>query len=738
LIFAAKLKSTGVVHPAVPKLRPDVMAEADGRYKVEIKATVTQGLLDAIQAAGGKIISSFPDYHVLQAALPVEKLESIAARDDVVFIRPPPKARQNYLDSEGDTTHQAITARPDYGVYGDGVTVGILSDSIDNGSNALANAISSGNIDPNNTFVIPGQAGTGEGEGLAMCEIVHDLAPDATIYFATGAAGEAQMASNIIALANAGCTIIADDEAYDDESPFQDQVIAQAIQTVTSNGILYFSSARNSGNLDAYINSGIASSSTWEGDFTGLGPYETDKGYEYWNNFAAQASQTASEDAIDVGGYDFEVDLFWSDPLGGSTNDYDLYMLDDFGDITYSSENIQDGTQDPYEHIDDTAQYSSGYYLVITLYSGVSRFMYMGFGRGALYWATSGCTKGHNACDAVNSFAVAATPAAAAQNAGDPSGPFPEPFNNQDIVETFSADGPRRMFYYSDGTPITPGNFSKTGGTVLYKPDLTAADGVSTTPPGFAPFFGTSAAAPHAAAIAALVWSYNPSLTPDQVRTILTNSCIDIMAPGWDRDSGNGILMANLALSNTPPPVVATSHLVFTTQPGGGTAGTAWTTQPVVTLEDGSGQTVKGTPQNVTLAIQNNAGPGGTLSGNVTVATVAGVATFTGLSIDKVGIGYTLTATGSTIDTTPGTVVSGSFNITAAAASAPTPSVVLSGGAVLLTWPATATGFTLQSTKALGSSAAWTAVSPGPIVIGGQNLVTIIPSGTQQFFRLAN
>ena len=140
-----------------------------------------------------------------------------------------------------------------------------------------------------------------------------------------------------------------------------------------------------------------------------MGPYYVpDQGdYYYWNNFAAPAGQTAREEPIDVGGYDFDVDLFWTDPLGASTNDYDLYMLDDLGYVVYSSENTQDGTQDPYEHIDDTAQYSSGYYLVITLFQGVSRFMYMGFGRGALYWATSGCTKGHNACDAHNSFAVA-------------------------------------------------------------------------------------------------------------------------------------------------------------------------------------------------------------------------------------------------------------------------------------------------------------------------------------------
>jgi acyl-CoA hydrolase len=60
LIFAARLKATGVVHPAASKLRPSLTAETDGRIKVEIKGTVTPELLVAIQAAGGKIISSLP------------------------------------------------------------------------------------------------------------------------------------------------------------------------------------------------------------------------------------------------------------------------------------------------------------------------------------------------------------------------------------------------------------------------------------------------------------------------------------------------------------------------------------------------------------------------------------------------------------------------------------------------------------------------------------------------------
>lgn len=107
--------------------------------------------------------------------------------------------------------------------------------------------------------------------------------------------------------------------------------------------------------------------------------------------------------------------------------------------------------------------------------------------------------------------------------------------------------------------------------------------------------------------------------------------------------------------------------LSFDIQPGGGKAGAVWTVQPVVTLRDSSGNPKLGTAQNVTLSIQNNADPGAVLSGSQTVAvdTATGRATFSGLSIDKPGTGYTLTARGNTVATIPGVVVSTAFSVTA-------------------------------------------------------------------------
>ena len=152
---------------------------------------------------------------------------------------------------------------------------------------------------------------------------------------------------------------------------------------------------------------------------------------------------------------------------------------------------------------------------------------------------------------------------------------------------------------------------------------------------------------------------------------VIPNSGSITYGGGTAQQAGGGLVSGSTNLGSLSQVVGAASKLAFTTQPGGGTGGTAWTTQPVITLQDQFSTTVLGTAQNVTLAIQNNAGPGGVLSGTTTIAvnTGTGMATFSGLSIDKSGTGYTLTATGNTVSTSPGTIVSSAFNITAGTAT---------------------------------------------------------------------
>jgi hypothetical protein len=103
----------------------------------------------------------------------------------------------------------------------------------------------------------------------------------------------------------------------------------------------------------------------------------------------------------------------------------------------------------------------------------------------------------------------------------------------------------------------------------------------------------------------------------------------------------------------------AAASLVVTSAPASADAGAGFAV--TVTARDASGNTAAGFNGNVTLAIANNPS-GGVLSGTATVAAVNGVATFTGLSIDKAGVGYTLSAsaTGLTSGTSAAITIAGS------------------------------------------------------------------------------
>src|SRR5205823_1044534 len=109
-------------------------------------------------------------------------------------------------------------------------------------------------------------------------------------------------------------------------------------------------------------------------------------------------------------------------------------------------------------------------------------------------------------------------------------------------------------------------------------------------------------------------------------------------------------------------PATATA-LVFSVAPTNTRAEAPRTATDQITAQDGNGNTATGFTGNITVAIGTNPSSG-TLSGTKTGAAVAGVATFPGLSIDKAGTGYTLTATGA------GSTTSAAFNITPGTATA--------------------------------------------------------------------
>jgi len=79
-------------------------------------------------------------------------------------------------------------------------------------------------------------------------------------------------------------------------------------------------------------------------------------------------------------------------------------------------------------------------------------------------------------------------------------------------------------------------------------------------------FNGTSSACPHAAGIAALLFSINPDLTPQDVRMVMRQTADDLYGPGFDTQSGTGRLNAFNALNyviSHPEAFVDVDELAF-------------------------------------------------------------------------------------------------------------------------------------------------------------------------------
>ncbi|HEX6360247.1 S8 family serine peptidase [Actinophytocola sp.] len=604
LVVQQRLSANKRARTAVPLLDNGIEKTASGKVLVDIRGTVSDALLKDLTAKNASVRSVSTRYGTVRAEVPLSAVNAIAARGDVARVEeadgamtarelnPNQKADQETKEqkekriaqntrealadragptnSEGDRAHNADTARDGIGVTGVGVKICALSDGID----SLGTSQAAGELPA--VDVLPGEGGLGD-EGTAMLEIIHDVAPSAELGFATAFNGDASFADNIRALRfDLGCDIIVDDIIYFREAVFQDWIIAQAVNDVIADGALYFSSAGNEGNtVDG-------TAGHWEGDYVNSGQI-VGKFAGYAHDFdpgpGTQIFQPISNESAGA-----PVLLNWADPIGRSSNDYDMYLLNSAGNVIGQAQNIQNGTQDAFERFDLPTGSTTGLRIAVVKFSGADRYFSLTALRGRFEdqatlkaFTTPGVTWGHSA--ARGAFSTAAAPAKDALpfdlETGDPAnpaGPFPNAFDSTSKLERFTSDGPRRVFFQADGTPITPGNFSSTGGEVRQKPDITAADGVSTSVEGFETFYGTSAAAPHAAAIAGLVLSGNPGIAPAEVREALVSTAIDIGAPGVDSRSGHGVVLADRVLGYTgasPQPLAVSEAPKVTVDDGG-------------------------------------------------------------------------------------------------------------------------------------------------------------------------
>jgi subtilisin family serine protease len=572
-------------HLGLPAGGPGSLLRDGGRVLVAVRFPRGVGVeLPVLREAGARIVNAGARTQTVTVAISPRRLREVAAVPGVRAVwqlRAPivrtteAQCEGGAVISEGLAQLRADDARDTFALRGSGQTVGVLSDSFDVASaatDAHGDALSGD---------LPGPAGTcseqqlpvdvlaegppeGEDEGRAMLQIVHDVVPRANLAFATAFESEESFAENIELLARptseggAGAGVMVDDVAWFEEPFFQDGPIAVAIDKVVADGTTYLSAAGN----DNLIDSGGNEFASWEAPAfrESLGCPETIEklaGFKgtHCMDFDPGLGVDRTFGITVEAGEVLTVDLQWAEPWFGVGSDLDAFLLSEAGKLLTGSfeENAgASGTQRPLEIVqwENTSTVAKTVRLAVNRFSGANprlKFVLLQNGGGVAateYPASSGedvvgpAIYGH--AGAASSIAVAAVP-----------------FNNGAKIEPYSSRGPVTHYFgpVEGSAPATQLGSPE----VLAKPDLAATDCGATTFFAFLAggtwrFCGTSAAAPHAAAIAALVRQAKPTLPEQQVRAALIDTAVPVGAFPAEA-AGAGLLDAFAVIDGLPGPI---------------------------------------------------------------------------------------------------------------------------------------------------------------------------------------
>jgi hypothetical protein len=518
-----------------------------GRVLVDVHLDGRRALAEVRAAAanlGAATLAEDARYRhgVLSVWLPVDRATALAQAPGVraVLLAPPPVTHIGKATSQGVGLIHSDLANA-AGFTGAGITVGALSDSYAKGLTAKGSAsadVKSGDLpgagNPDGfaaPVVVLKDSVTGEDEGRAMLQIIHDVAPAAHLCFATANSTTTAFAANIRALADPDgpckADVIVDDVSYFNEPMFQDGVIAQAADDVTAQGVAYFSAAGNEPANNGYaakfaaVDDATARALSTTVDLSLIPAGTTPGGF---HNFAAASGGVDIAQTITLtttGSRGSTIDFQWNDPWDAAAvqTDYDLYVFSADGhSVVKKSTDHNASTDEPIE-LGASGLPAGTYQLVIARADAgpakpsAPQLRYTIFGDvGGGEWLRY---------DAPTIFGH--TAAAGAISTG--AVPFYEPY----VPEPFTSTGPVTIFFDKDGNKLTKA-------VVRQKPDISAPDGGNTsffvgdttedadTLPNF---FGTSAAAPHAAAVAALLLQKagGPgAIAPATLRSILQSS----------------------------------------------------------------------------------------------------------------------------------------------------------------------------------------------------------------------
>lgn len=519
-----------------------------------VAAGGSEELRIALEALGLERSASYG--RMVGGLLPIEAIPRLQDVPSLRFVRAAMAATNTgSVTGQGDVAMRADAARTSFGVDGSGTTVGVISDSFDCAGDQQPIGVASGDLPAGiNILEDYGPCLIVSDEGRALAEIIHDSAPGAAMAFHTGFISQADFAQGIQELIDdAGANIVVDDVFYYAEPFFQDGIITQAVDAAAAAGVPYFASAGNHAR-DSYESAFNPSGMT----VTGNG-----EAHDFDPGPGVDLYQEISTEYLSL----LTMTLQWDSPFfsvsgaPGSAQDLDLYIYDEPPtQILASSEDDNIGA-DPVEVLQFFNGYSGQTFNIVIeggpvggsvpnlikyiIWSGTG-----GIGQGSiLEWQTnSGTVAGHGNAAGAQSVGAAAWYET------------PEFGQTPPLLEPFSSAGGTPILFDLDGNPTME---------VRQKPDVVCPDAGNTTffgtdipedPDTFPNFVGTSAAAPHAAAIAALMADFvsqllgNPgddassSLTPDDFYSLVEATAIDMGPPGFDDDSGHGLCQADAAV----------------------------------------------------------------------------------------------------------------------------------------------------------------------------------------------
>ncbi|WP_240535701.1 S8 family serine peptidase [Bradyrhizobium sp. STM 3809] len=399
------------------------------------------------------------------------------------------------------------------GVTGAGIKIGVLSSSFNNQGGAAADEASGALPSASKIQILKDMASGGSDEGRAMMQVIHDIAPDASLAFYTASQSEQDFANGIIALANAGCKVIVDDVSYTDEPFFQNGIIAQAIQTVQAMGVTYVTSAGNNGS-SAYQTAWTSMSGSFDGS------YYAGNALSFGGNIAQTISVTAGARML----------VQWDEPFGQAAVHLSVNVYKD-GQEVASFPNLN---QDPFVGFQFNV---SGTYQIVIANSPVgptpSTIKEILAGNGlpvSISGANVGTVFGHAMTPGVITVG-------AVNSANTPA------FGATAVSESFSSSGAgTEILLANDGTRLTTP-------LQLNPVVVSGVDNITTTVSGLTDFYGTSAAAPTVAAISALILTANPTLTSANVSEILQQTSVPMTNAAV---AGAGLAQLNPAVGAAP------------------------------------------------------------------------------------------------------------------------------------------------------------------------------------------